>query len=122
MSGVFPITYKSRIKLKNIDSNKFSSFNSTGSTFNLVSAPILFHLEQDETFYKEIETGLETIEKVNFKKIHKEIINGSGIEKTKNLYLKHRTIVEDILHSLPNNDSKIALQNIISTMSQYNIN
>lgn len=93
-----------------------------GTTFNLVSAPILFHLSQDEPFYKEIEKGLETIEKVNFKKIHKEIVKGPGIQKTKELYLKHRTIVEDILNSLPNTDSKNALQNIISSMSQYNIN
>lgn len=89
---------------------------------NLVAAPILFHLEQDESFYTEIEKGLETIEKVNFEKIHKEIVNGPGVEKTKNLYLKHRTIVEDILLSLPNTDSKNALQNIISSMSKYNSN
>ena len=40
-----------------------------GSTFNLTSAPVLFHLEHDPSLYTEIEAGVESVQNVDYEKV-----------------------------------------------------
>lgn len=91
-------------------------YEDLGNSFNLVCAPILFHMEYDNSLYDEINKGLQSIKNVDFKRIHEIILTGPGVEKTKELYVKHILIVENILGKLPASDSKINLEKIISSI------
>lgn len=86
------------------------------STFSLISAPVLFHLEYEPSLYAEIKKGLVSIDAVDYHKIHSVILQGPGIEKTKELQMKHCQIAMDVLNSIPSCDAKTALQNIIGAM------
>lgn len=81
--------------------------------FSLVSAPVLFHLEHEPEFYEEIEKGLETIDNVDFEKIHKIVRNGPGIAKTKELLSKNNLIAFTLLHKFPKSESQRAIENLI---------
>ena len=82
----------------------------------MVSAPVLFHLEHDPKLYEEIEKGKQSIENVDFAKIHKIILQGPGLEKTKEMQSKHTTAAMRVLESFPANDARTALENIILAM------
>lgn len=77
---------------------------------------MLFHLEYDPKLYDEIEKGKESIENVDFVKVHNAILNGPGLEKTKELQRKHTTAALRVLESFPANDARTALENIILAM------
>lgn len=87
-------------------------FEELGNLFNLVCAPILFHMEYDNSLYDEINKE----SKADFKRIHEIVLTGPGVVKTKELYQKHISIVENILGKLPASDSKIILEKIISSI------
>ncbi|KAM7358658.1 decaprenyl diphosphate synthase subunit 2 isoform 1-T1 [Cochliomyia hominivorax] len=86
------------------------------TTFSLVSAPVLFHLEYDPKLYDEIEKGKVSVENVDFVKVHQAILQGPGLEKTKELQRKHTTAALSVLESFPANDARTALENIILAM------
>ncbi|XP_073843984.1 decaprenyl diphosphate synthase subunit 2 [Musca autumnalis] len=86
------------------------------TTFSLVSAPVLFHLEYDPKLYDEIEKGKVCVDNVDYNKIHQAILQGPGLEKTKQLQRKHTTAALKVLESFPNNDARKALENIILAM------
>lgn len=85
----------------------------TSGRFSLVSAPILFHLEHQPEFYEEIEKGLESIDNIDFEKIHRIVRNGPGIEKTQELLNKNNLIAFTLLHKFPKSDSQQAIENLI---------
>ncbi|KAI9587440.1 decaprenyl-diphosphate synthase subunit 2 [Glossina fuscipes] len=85
-------------------------------TFSLVSAPVLFHLEYDPNLYDEIEKGKISIENVDYIKIHKAILQGPGLKKTKQLQRKHTTAAMRVLENFPPTDARTALENIILAM------
>lgn len=87
-----------------------------GSTFSLVSAPVLFHLDHDPQLYTEIENGYVSIENVDYNRLHQEIIKGPGIELTKKLQRKHSLAAMNVLNKFPPSDARTALQNIILAM------
>ncbi|XP_058122872.1 all trans-polyprenyl-diphosphate synthase PDSS2-like [Anopheles ziemanni] len=89
-----------------------------GSKFSLVSAPILFHLEHEKTLYDEIEKGLETVDNIDYTKVHRMVAQGPGVEKTKVLQRKHSAMATSILHELPLTDARVALQNILLAMQE----
>lgn len=99
-----------------LDLDIFQTPFEEGNSFNLVCAPILFHMEYDSSLYEEINKGLKSVENTDFKRIHEIVLTGPGIEKTKELYTKHISIVENILGKLPASDSKINLEKIISSI------
>lgn len=81
--------------------------------FSLTSAPILFHLEHDVNAYEEIEKGREEVVHVDYTKLHKIVLSGPGIEKTKDL---QEELAEEALQLLKNfdvKDARKALENII---------
>lgn len=98
------------------DLDIFQSQHEEGNAFSLVCAPVLFHMEHDSSLYSEIEKGRLSVDNVSFTKIHDRVKNGPGLEKTTELYLKHKTIVEKNLTELPLSEARTALENIMSLM------
>ncbi|KRT82650.1 hypothetical protein AMK59_3751 [Oryctes borbonicus] len=88
---------------------------STGS-FNLVSAPVTFHLQYDPSLYVEIERGMENVEDVDFEKIRQEVLKGPGLEKTNQLRVEHSNAALDALECFPVSDARNALTNMIVAM------
>ncbi|KAK9703866.1 Polyprenyl synthetase [Popillia japonica] len=91
------------------------TIGSTGP-FDLVCAPVAFHLQHDPGMYAEIESGMNDIEDVNFEKIRQEVLKGPGLEKTKQLQIEHSNAALDVLEYLPPSDARSALANIIAAM------
>lgn len=81
--------------------------------FSLVSAPVLYHLEYDHSLYDEIKKGLESIENIDYAKVHKIIRNGPGLLKTKELLNKNNLIATTLLYKFPQSEARRALENII---------
>lgn len=100
-----------------LDAEPFNSNTlPSGTTFSLVGAPVLFHLKHDPSLYNEIEKGLVSVDDVSYQKIHKIILDGPAVEKTKELQHKHTTSALLILESFPVSDARTALENIILAM------
>jgi decaprenyl-diphosphate synthase subunit 2 len=87
-----------------------------GAQFSLVSAPVLYHLDQDPDLYQEIAKGKSSIENIDYHKIHEIICKGPGVEKTKELQQKHSLAALKVLSELQVSDARTALQNIILAM------
>jgi len=86
--------------------------------FSLISAPVLFHLEHDPSIYEEIKKGVESVDNIDFHKVHREIQNGPGIEKTRELQSKHSLLAMTELYKFPPSDARTALENIIMAMQE----
>jgi decaprenyl-diphosphate synthase subunit 2 len=86
--------------------------------FSLVSAPILYHIEEDPSLYDEIKKGMESIENVDFSKVHKIVRNGPGLHKTKELLNKNNLIAFTLLHKFPKSESQRAIENLILSLEQ----
>lgn len=86
------------------------------SKLSLISAPVLFHLEHDPTLYEEIKKGFESVNNINYQKLHKAILEGPGIEKTKELQSKHTLHAMTELYKFQPSDARTALENIIMAM------
>jgi decaprenyl-diphosphate synthase subunit 2 len=86
------------------------------TSFSLVSAPVLFHLEHDHSLYEEIKKGRLSADKINYKIVHQAVLNGPGIERTKELQRKHGQAAMDVLNEFPAGNARTALQNIILAM------
>lgn len=86
------------------------------ATFSLIGAPVLFHLKHDPSLYDEIEKGMVSVDNISYQKLHKIILNGPGLEKTKELQHKHTTAAMHVLEKFPPSDARTALENIILAM------
>ncbi|XP_055706743.1 all trans-polyprenyl-diphosphate synthase PDSS2 [Phlebotomus papatasi] len=86
------------------------------TTFSLVSAPVLFHLDYDPSLYEEILKGRENVEVIDYAKVHAAVIKGPGLDKTRDLQRKHSLAALKVLDELPSSDARTALQNIILAM------
>lgn len=92
--------------------------NETPEKFSLISAPILFHLEEDHSLYDEIKKGLESVDNVDYEKVHKMVRNGPGLEKTRELLNKNNLIATTLLHKFPQSEARMALENIIHALKK----
>lgn len=101
-----------------MDLEPYKSELPLGHKLSLVSAPILFHLEHDASLYGEIKKGFETVDDVNFYKIHKDVSRGPGLERTKELQSKHTLLAMTELYKFPKSDARSALENIILAMQE----
>ncbi|KAJ4438840.1 hypothetical protein ANN_14793 [Periplaneta americana] len=90
-----------------------------GSLFNLTSAPVLFHLQHDPSLFNEIDKGLDSIQNVDFEKIHSIVSKGPGIFLTKQLQKNHSQKVMEVLQVFQESDARTAIRNIIMAMSHY---
>ncbi|KAG5677140.1 hypothetical protein PVAND_006922 [Polypedilum vanderplanki] len=89
-----------------------------GHKLSLISAPILYHLQYDASIYDEIKKGMESVDDVNYYKIHKEVSRGPGIERTKELQSKHTLAAMTELYKFPKSDAREALEKIILAMQE----
>ena len=101
-----------------IDLEPYKTELPLGHKLSLISAPVLFHLEDDPSLYEEIKKGLESVDDVNYYKIHKEVSRGPGIERTKELQSKHTLAAMTELYKFPKTDARIALEKIILAMQE----
>lgn len=83
---------------------------------SLISAPVLFHLEYDPMLYEEIKKGSESVNNINYQKLHRAIMDGPGIERTKELQSKHTLHAMTELYKFQPSDARTALENIIIAM------
>lgn len=83
---------------------------------SLISAPVLFHLEYDPSLYNEIKKGVESVDNINYQKLHKTIKEGPGLERTKELQSKHTLYAMTELYKFQPSDARTALENIIIAM------
>lgn len=89
-----------------------------GSMFSLTSAPVMFHLERDESLLVEIDKGLENVQNVDYAKVHEIVSGGPGIALTKALRKKHAQKAMDVLQVFQESDARTALSNIIIAMGE----
>lgn len=87
-----------------------------GTTFSLVSAPVLYHLEYDPNAYEMIKKGYVSVENVDYKALHSAIMAGPAVEKTQNLQRKHSLAATKVLKKFPPSDARTALENILLAM------
>ncbi|XP_058125415.1 all trans-polyprenyl-diphosphate synthase PDSS2-like [Anopheles ziemanni] len=100
-----------------IDLEPFSSDQlPPGGRFSLVSAPVLFHLDHEPSLYAEIEKGSESVENIDYAKVHAAVMRGPGLEKTRALQKRHSLAALTVLQEFPSSDARTALQNIIFAM------
>lgn len=90
----------------------------TGSIgpFSLVSAPIMFHLQHDPSFYSEIEKGKGNVGDVDYDLIRETVLSGPALEMTRQLQNEHADVALEVLNLLPESDARTALTNIIAAM------
>ncbi|KAL1131881.1 hypothetical protein AAG570_011492 [Ranatra chinensis] len=91
---------------------------SEGTMFNLTSAPVMFHLEQDSSLLIEIDKGLEAVENIDYAKVHSIVSKGPGIELTKRLQRDHSNEALKVLNVFQESDARTALSNIILAMGE----
>ena len=87
-----------------------------GNHFSLISAPLLYHLAHDPKSYELISKGCISVENIDYAELHRQVRNGPGLEKTKNLQRKHSLAAMAIINKLPPSNAQEALQNIILAM------
>lgn len=90
-----------------------------GSVFNLTSAPVLFHLEHDPSLFTEIEEGVESVQNVDYEKVHSIVCKGPGISLTKQLQKDHSQKAMEVLQVFQESDARTALSNIIVAMGDF---
>ncbi|XP_050309702.1 all trans-polyprenyl-diphosphate synthase PDSS2-like [Anthonomus grandis grandis] len=84
--------------------------------FSLVSAPVMFHLQHDPSFYEEILKGSKNVMDCDFIKIQKVVRNGPGIQMTEDMKQEFVEKCIDVLDNFRNTDAKVALTNILRIM------
>lgn len=89
---------------------------SLGISFNLTSAPVMFHLEHDPLLFEEIDKGIESVKNVDYAKIHSIVMKGPGILYTKQLQKEHSQKAMEVLEVFEESDARTALSNIIVAM------
>nr|XP_050849328.1 all trans-polyprenyl-diphosphate synthase PDSS2 [Vespula vulgaris] len=88
-------------------------------SFNLCSAPIMFHIEHDPSILTEIDKGLESVDNVDYAKVYNIVSQGPGIELTKQLQKKHSQKATEVLSIFQESDARTALYNIIAAMGDF---
>ncbi|VVC25208.1 Hypothetical protein CINCED_3A004679 [Cinara cedri] len=86
--------------------------------FNLTSAPVMFHLEHDPSLFEEIDKGVNSIHDVDYIKVHEIVMNGPGVEYTKQLQKEHSQKAMEVLTVFEESDARTALSNIIVAMDR----
>ncbi|XP_022190794.2 all trans-polyprenyl-diphosphate synthase PDSS2 [Nilaparvata lugens] len=89
-----------------------------GSMFSLTSAPVMFHLEHDPSLLDEIDNGLESVQNVDYAKVHSAVSKGPGISLTKQLQKEHSQKAMEVLEVFRESDARTALSNIIVAMGE----
>jgi decaprenyl-diphosphate synthase subunit 2 len=94
----------------------FIESHDKNSKFCLVSAPVLFQLEDTPELYDKFIKDRKSIEDIDFDELYHLIVNGRGIEKSLNLIKNLRNDSMNSLNMFTNSDAKIALENLVTTI------
>lgn len=86
------------------------------ASFSLVGAPLAFTLEDRPELYSYIEAGKKSVHDVDYHALYKAVVEGDGIEQTKQLIREHITRAREVLEFFPYCDARTALSNIIVAM------
>lgn len=89
-----------------------------GNRFCLVSAPVLFQLDETPVMYSEIVRGRTSIENVNYEKLRQLIVDGCGVEKTKELLVEFAVNALNDLGNFESSKPKDALENLLMSMME----
>lgn len=96
--------------------NDISIFkNNKSEPFSLICAPLMFHLENDVSYYDELMKDIEN-QRLDYKEIKEVVRNGPGIEKSEKMYQDLSADALSVLHHFEESDAKAALVNIIKSM------
>lgn len=87
--------------------------------FSVCSAPVMFHIEHDPSILTEIDKGLESVNNVDYAKVHNIVMKGPGVELTKQLQKRHSQRAMEVLNVFEKNDARTALTNIIAAMGDF---
>ncbi|XP_043464270.1 all trans-polyprenyl-diphosphate synthase PDSS2 [Leptopilina heterotoma] len=87
--------------------------------FSLCSAPVMFHIEYDQSILEEINKGLDSVQNVDYMKIYDMVIDGPGIELSKQLQKEHSLRAMEVLNVFQESDARTALSNIIAAMRDF---
>ena len=87
----------------------------TVQTFELMSAPVLLHIEHTGETLDEfrIDGKVPDTRAIDYKKLHSAVSNGIGVEKTKELIMHYSNKALDALEHFAPSDSVNALSNIV---------
>jgi decaprenyl-diphosphate synthase subunit 2 len=85
---------------------------SSGHRFSLVSAPVLFAMQDDPSLYE----GLKYAKEVDYNALRVAVKSGPALEKTMSLYHEYSTAAVRTLDQFPNTDAANALRKIVLSM------
>ncbi|CAH2075570.1 unnamed protein product, partial [Iphiclides podalirius] len=85
-------------------------------SFSLVGAPLAFTLQARPQLYSLIEDGRRSVHDVDYHALYRAVLEGDGIEQTKQLQREHIGTACEVLDSFPDCDARTALANIIVAM------
>lgn len=83
--------------------------------FNLINAPLMFHLEYDTSYYEKLMKDVES-EKVDYREIKEIVKIGPGISKSEEMYKELSENALKVLGEFHECEAKVALKNIIKSM------
>jgi len=90
-----------------------------GSQFDLVSLPVIFHLQNNphlvDSIRKEIKDDISAFD---FKSLHESITSDDSVEKTKQMLQKYSQQAEDLLSEFGSSAATKALSNIINSIKE----
>lgn len=85
--------------------------------FSLVSAPVMFMLQENPDSYSEIEKGQHNVYDVDYQKLRELVHSSSGIEMSKKLLQEHTNSAFEFLEKLPYSEARGGLEGIVSSIS-----
>ncbi|XP_055591040.1 all trans-polyprenyl-diphosphate synthase PDSS2-like [Uranotaenia lowii] len=92
------------------DIASFSNFaKNENSKFDLIAAPLLFHLQHEPSLYEEIEKE----QAIDYVKLYKAVNEGPGLEQTRRLQDTHRQAAMAIVDKLEPSNAREVLQDLV---------
>lgn len=83
---------------------------------SIITAPVMFHLQDDPDFYSEILKGSNDVRHCDYDRIVKIVGEGPGIKKTQDLKQEFVVKCLEVLDGFKDTKAKHALQNIVNVL------
>lgn len=99
------------------DYNLFAS--PTSDSFSLVSAPVLFALNEDKSLFEQVSCSVGGVGNVDYEKLSSAVLKSSALENTVKLFHEHCDAANRILDNFPDSRATEALRNIILALSVH---
>uniref|UniRef100_A0A8D9EYP0 Decaprenyl-diphosphate synthase subunit 2 n=1 Tax=Cacopsylla melanoneura TaxID=428564 RepID=A0A8D9EYP0_9HEMI len=115
------LSWQAFVELETFSHYQQHSDSNPNESFNLVSAPVMFHLEyaspeSSDKVSVQIENGTDSILNIDLNIVHQEVSKGPGVLLTKLLQHHHSTKALNVLFQFENSDARNALIKIIQVM------